>query len=126
MVEGNVTEQEVKAEAKPEAATSEVAEAVGAVVTETVKFVDALGKALLVAAQDISNLMVIKVDAETREHLDLLVDSGAAKSRRDAAATLLVEGIQAKGSTFERIQQTQAQIKELRQQVRSLIKAPTA
>lgn len=121
MSEVTMTEQECKEEA-----TSEVAEAVVAVVNETVKFVDALGKAILVAAQDISNLMVIKVDAETRERLDLLVDAGAAKSRRDAATTLLAEGLQAKGATFEKIQQTQAQIKELRQQVRSLIKAPTA
>ena len=126
MSEVEVTGQECRSEATPSSATSEIGEAVAAVVTESVKFVDALGKALLVAAQDISNLMVIKVDAETREHLDLLVDAGAAKSRRDAAATLLAEGIQAKGATFDKIAQTQAQIKELRQQVRSLIKAPAA
>ncbi|MCU0521304.1 MAG: hypothetical protein MUF84_11505 [Anaerolineae bacterium] len=121
MSEDRVTGQESTSEA-----TSEIGEAVAAVVNETVKFVDSLGRALLVAAQDISSLMVIRVDGETREHLDLLVDAGAAKSRRDAAATLLVEGIQAKGATFDRIAQTQAQIKELKQQVRSLIKAPTA
>ncbi len=121
MSEVHVSEQESK-----DAATSEVAEAVVAVVNETVKFVDALGKAIVVAAQDISNLVVIKVDGKTREQLDMLVDAGAAKSRRDAATRLLAEGIRAKSETFDRIQQTRAQINELREQVRAMVKAPAA
>ena len=106
--------------------SSEIAEAVAAVVTEAVRFVDSLGRAILAAAQDVSNLMVIQVNAETRQHLDLLVDAGAAKSRRDAAETLLGEGIKAKGTTFDRIKQTKSQIQELRQQIRSLIEVPSA
>ena len=104
----------------------EVAEAVATVINEAVKFFDVLGKAVITAAQDISNLMVIKVDGDTRKHLDLLVDAGVATSRRDAAATLLDAGIGAKQTTFDRIQQTQAQIHELRQQIRTLVDARPA
>ncbi len=118
--------EEAKEAEANDSANSEVTEAVAAVINETVKFVDALGKAVVTAVQDISNLMIIKVDGETREHLDLLVDAGVATSRRDAAATLLDAGISAKQATFDRIQQTQAQIRDLRQQIRTLVDARTA
>ena len=121
-----MSEAQVSEAKSKDGATSEVAEAVVAIVNETVKFVDALGKAIVVVAEDISNLMVIKVDGKTREQLDMLVDVGAAKNRRDAATTLLAEGIRATGETFDKIQQTRAQIKELREQVRAMVKVPAA
>ncbi len=101
---------------------SQVSDAVVAVVDETVKLVEALGKAFVITMQDVSNLMVIKVDADTREHLDLLVDTGVANSRAKAAVSLIEEGIKGKSETLAKVRRTQAQISELRQQMRSLVK----
>ncbi len=100
---------------------SRLADAVDTVVNETTKLVDSLGRALVTTAQDVSSLMVIKVDAETREHLDLLVDAGLAKGRHEAVTSLIDEGMQAKSATFERIRRTKRQITELRAQMRSLV-----
>jgi len=102
---------------------SDVSDAVSAVVDETVKLFDSLGKALVNTVQDISDLMIIKVDADTREHLDLLVDTGVAKNRGKAATQLITEGINATDATFSKIRRTQSQISELRQQIRSLVNA---
>ncbi|MBN1247774.1 MAG: hypothetical protein JXC32_08955 [Anaerolineae bacterium] len=101
---------------------SDLADAIAAVVDETVKLVDALGRAVLTTLEDASNLMVIKVNPETREHLDLLVSAGVAKNRCKAAASLIDEGITSKAGTFDRIRRTQEQISELRQQMRTLVK----
>jgi len=88
---------------------------------DTVKFLESLGKAIVATAQDTSNLMLVNVDAETREQLDLLVDSGVAKNRREAAATLIQEGLQSRNKVFDKIRQTNMQIAELRKQMRTLV-----
>jgi len=98
-----------------------VSDAVSSVVDETVKLVDALGKALVTAVEDVSNLMVVKVDAETRENLDLLVDAGVARNRSKAAAHMIKEGVNATDDAFDRIRRTKSQISELRQQLRGLV-----
>lgn len=102
--------------------SSTVSDAVSTVVDETVKLFDSLGKALIATLEDVSNLMVIKVNSDTREHLDLLVDAGVATNRRKAATQLIEEGVNATETTFDKIRRTQAQIGELRQQVQSLVK----
>lgn len=99
--------------------------ATDAVVDEAAKFLDSLGRALITTAEDLSHLMLIKVDDETLENLDLLVDAGVAKSRRQAAVSLLDEGIQAKHAVFERIRRTKDQISELRKQMHSLVEVHT-
>lgn len=114
-------EQTVEAEVIDDGA-SDLSEAFATVVDETVKLVDALGRAVLSTLEDASNLMLVKVDSDTREHLDLLVTAGVAKNRRVAAASLIEEGVAIKSSTFDRIRRTQQQISELRQQMRSLVK----
>ncbi len=120
MSEGKVKDVELNDEVK-----TDVADAITAVVNETVKFLDTLGRAVCTVTQDITNLMVIPVDAETRGHLDLLVNTGAAHSRREAAVALLKDGIEAKDAAIDRARQTQAQIQELRQQLRSLVQVRT-
>jgi hypothetical protein len=118
-----MTEEKVVEAELNDSTMSDVSDAIAVVVDETVKLVDSLGKALVTTLQDISNLVIIKVDAGTREHLDLLVDSGVAKNRGKAAAQLIEEGINVTEVTFDRIRTTQAQIGELRQQIRSLVKS---
>ncbi len=117
-----MTEEKVVEAELNDSTMSDVSDAIAVVVDETVKLFDSLGKALVTTLQDVSNLMIIKVDAGTRERLDLLVDAGVAKSRGKAAAQLIEEGINATEVTFDRIRRTRAQISELRRQMRSLVK----
>jgi replication-associated recombination protein RarA len=88
---------------------------------DAVKFFESLGKAIVSTAQDASNLMVVNVDADTREQLDLLVDTGVAETRRAAATKLIQEGLQSHNAAFDKIRQTHTQIAELRKQMRSLV-----
>ncbi|MBN2003024.1 MAG: hypothetical protein JXA21_06675 [Anaerolineae bacterium] len=90
------------------------------IVKETVKVVESLGKALVNAAQNSVETLVVSVDAETLKQLDLLVKSGVASSRREAASALIREGIKEKGRLFDKIERTNAQIAELRKQLQSL------
>lgn len=90
-------------------------------IKDTVKFVESLGRAVIATAQDTSNLMVVNVDAETREQLDLLVDTGIAETRREAAVALISEGLQSRTGVFDKIRQTHTQIAELRKQMSSLV-----
>lgn len=91
------------------------------VVDEAVGLLESLGRALVCTAQDISQLMVIRTDAEMRERLDLLVDAGVVKSRRAGARAMIQEGIEARQPLFEEIERTQVRIAALKGQLRSLV-----
>ena len=111
---------------KPEAeikdtTLDELEEAVHAVVGETVKLLESLGKAFMNTAQDVSKLMVIKVDDQIRDSLDTLVDAGLSNNRRQAASTMMEEGINAKSVDFQKIEKTKEEIAKLRQQMQSLV-----
>lgn len=92
------------------------------VVNETTCFFDSLGRAVAMTAQDVTKLMIIHVDDETREHLDLLVDAEIAKNRHEAAIKIIREGIEARSPLFDRIRRTKSQIGDLREQMRTLVR----
>lgn len=91
------------------------------IVDETAKVMDSLGKALIKAAQDVSNLMVIPVDKITRAQLDLLVEAGVAETRSRAAASLLKETVESRQEIFNKIENTRSQIATLKQQLHTLV-----
>ena len=91
------------------------------IVDETAKVMESLGKALIKAAQDVSNLMVVPVDKVTRAQLDLLVEAGVAETRNKAAASLLKESVQARQEIFDKVEKTRAQIASLKDQLHSLV-----
>lgn len=115
-----MSEEKVQ-DVQPQDSVTPVTDAFRALVDDTVKLADSLGRAVVAAVNDLPNYMVIKVDRDTREHLDLLVDAGVEPSRSAAASSLLRDGIRAQQATFDRIARTHAQIKELRQQLRTLV-----
>jgi hypothetical protein len=115
-------EKEVPEVERNDTPEADLSEALGTVVGETAKLFESLGRAVVTTMQDVSNLMVIHVDKETRESMDLLVDAGVAKNRHKAATALLKEGMEAKEATLDHIRETRARISELRQQMRSLVK----
>lgn len=119
-----VTEGTPAAETPPEqptaaAAGAETSAQLTAVLDETVGLLGALGRALVTAAQDVTQRLLLPVDAETRQQLDLLVTAGVSKSRTEAAGMLIAEGLKAKAPLFERIERTQVQIAALKEQLRA-------
>lgn len=115
MTEEQVIEVEVVESTEPQPSSAQ------AIVDEAVKFVEVLGTALANTAQDVSNLMVVKVDKDTRRYMDMLVATGAVKNRTQAANALLEEGVEAKRDLFEKIERTHEQIQALKSQMRSLV-----
>jgi len=112
VIEGTVAESP---QAKPEPSSWEP------VVREAAQLFETLGKAIVNTAQDISSLMVIQVDGDTRERLDMLVEAGVAKSRREGAQLLINEGAKTKQEIFDKVERTHAQIQALKAQMRSLV-----
>ncbi len=99
---------------------SEAGQAFKAVVNEAVKLLESVGRAVVATSQDVTQRMVVRVDQDTRQHLDVLVSTGAVRSRSEAASYLMQEGIKAQAAFFERVMRTNEQIAQLRQQLRSL------
>ncbi len=89
-----------------------------AVLDGTVNLLENLGEALVKSAQDLSQLMVIRVDEDTRDHLDMLVEAEVVKTRREGMSYLLEAGIKAKSEAFTRIAAARERITALRTQLR--------
>lgn len=118
-----------EAEPEPEAAAEkpdhrETAQAFRAVLDETAKLFAALGEAVTVTAQDVTHRMVVRVDDETRHHLDLLVQLDAVDTREEAATYLMQEGIKAQQPLFEQIERTNERIAALRSTLKTLAAQP--
>ena len=89
-----------------------------AVLDGTVNLLENLGEALVKSAQDLSQLMVIRVDEDTRDRLDMLVEAEVVKTRREGVSYLLEAGIKAKSEAFTRITAARERITALRTQLR--------
>lgn len=110
-------EEKVEVVETPEAAAA----AWDSVMKETTKVFESLGKAIGATVQNASNLMLIEINQDTREQLDVLVQSGVAENRQEAIKLLIAEGLKSRDVIFERIRQTNEQIAALRQQIRTLV-----
>ena len=69
-------------------------------------------------------VVAVKLSHEAQERLDQLVQAGVFRSRAEAAAFLVDEGIKAQGPLFERVQQKLSEIERLRAELRGLISKP--
>lgn len=103
-------------EEKPSGAASGVSE----IKAETAKLFRLLGRAVFVTFQEVTNRLPIHLDHEIRQHLDMLVESGAAQDRQEAVVFLISEGIKVNRALFERVEQANTQITSLQTQLRAL------
>jgi Arc/MetJ-type ribon-helix-helix transcriptional regulator len=69
-------------------------------------------------------VVAVKVSHEAQERLEQLVQSGVFRSRAEAAAFLIDEGIKAQSPLFERVQQKLSEIERLRAELRGMINTP--
>ena len=69
-------------------------------------------------------VVAVKVSHEAQERLEQLVQAGVFRTRADAAAFLIDEGIKAQSPLFERVQQKLSEIERLRAELRGMINTP--
>lgn len=86
------------------------------------KQVENIGQALGDALQGRGNVVMVRVNDEALNYLDMLVEAEVVKSRSEAAALLISEGVQANQELFEKIGQVTQQINALRQHLRQTVK----
>ena len=85
------------------------------------KQVENIGQTLGEALQGRGNVVMVRVNDETLEHLDMLVEAELVKSRSEAAALLINEGIQSNDDLFGRIREITDKIAALRSQLRDTV-----
>lgn len=85
------------------------------------KQVENIGQALGDALQGRGNVVMVRVNDEALNYLDMLVEAEVVKSRSEAAALLINEGIQANQSLFAKISEVTDQISILRQKLRETV-----
>lgn len=90
------------------------------------KQVENIGQTLGEALQGRGNVVMVRVNDETLAHLDMLVESELCKSRSEAAALLINEGIKSNQKLFDRIREITDQIAGLRSQLREAVKSETS
>lgn len=86
------------------------------------KQVENIGQALGEALQGRGNVVMVRVNDEALNYLDMLVEAEVVKSRSEAAALLINEGVQANQELFNKISQVTQQIDALRQHLRKTVR----
>ena len=69
-------------------------------------------------------VVAVKVSHEAQERLEQLVQAGVFRSRAEAAAFLVDEGIKVQAPLFERVQQKLSEIERLRAELRGMVDTP--
>ena len=67
------------------------------------------------------NVVMVRVDDESKARLDELLDAGIVNSRSEAAAFLIGEGIKARSKLFETISEKVEDIRNKKAELRSLL-----
>jgi Arc/MetJ-type ribon-helix-helix transcriptional regulator len=103
-----------------EIATSvkEVAQKTGEVLNRAT---ESIGKAIESALSARDHVVMVRVNDESLKRLDALVQSGIFKSRSEAAAFLISEGVRAQQPLFERISERIQEIERLQSELKSIV-----
>ena len=76
-----------------------------------------------IAAKD-DYVVAVKVSQDAQEKLEQLVQAGVFRSRAEAAAFLIDEGIRSQTALFDRVRQKLSEIERLRAELRGMINQP--
>ena len=88
------------------------------------KATESIGKAIESALAARDHVVMVRVNEDSLKSLDALVQSGIFKSRSEAAAFLISEGVKAQAALFERISQRIAEIERLRAELKGIVQSP--
>lgn len=86
------------------------------------KSVENIGQALGDALQGRGNVVMVRINDEALGYLDMLVEADVVKSRSEAAAWLINEGVNANQTLFQKIGEVTQQISALREKLRETVK----
>ncbi|MDX9849941.1 MAG: hypothetical protein RBT01_05505 [Anaerolineaceae bacterium] len=86
------------------------------------KQVENIGQALGDALQGRGNVVMVRINDEALRYLDMLVEADVVKSRSEAAAWLINEGVGANQNLFQKIGEVTEQISALREKLRETVK----
>ena len=89
------------------------------------KATESIGKAIESALAARDHVVMVRVNEDSLKSLDALVQSGIFKSRSEAAAFLISEGVKAQATLFERISQRIAEIERLRSELKGIVQSPS-
>jgi len=85
------------------------------------KATESIGKAIDSALSARDHVVMVRVNDDSLKALDALVQTGIFKSRSEAAAFLISEGIKAQASLFERISERITEIERLRAELKGIV-----
>ncbi len=83
---------------------------------------ESIGKAIESALSARDHVVMVRVNDDSLHKLDALVQSGIFKSRSEAAAFLISEGVKAQEPLFDRIEEKIREITRLRSELKDSIK----
>jgi hypothetical protein len=112
-------------EPRPSSFTDDLATSAKAVAQKTGevlnKATESISKAIETALSARDHVVMVRVNDESLKQLDALVQSGIFKSRSEAAAFLISEGIKAQEVLFARISERIKEIERLRSELKDII-----
>jgi len=88
------------------------------------KATESIGKAIDSALAARDHVVMVRVNDDSLRSLDALVQTGIFKSRSEAAAFLISEGVKAQASLFERISERIKEIERLREELKGIVNSP--
>jgi Arc/MetJ-type ribon-helix-helix transcriptional regulator len=86
------------------------------------KATESIGKAIDSALAARDHVVMVRVNDDSLKSLDALVQTGIFKSRSEAAAFLISEGVKAQAPLFERISERIKEIERLRAELKGIVK----
>ncbi|HXU08717.1 MAG TPA: hypothetical protein VN743_06940 [Blastocatellia bacterium] len=113
-------------EPRPKSGFDEIASSVKEVAQKTGeainKATESIGKAIDSALSARDHVVMVRVNEDSLRSLDALVQTGIFKSRSEAAAFLISEGVKAQAALFERISERITEIERLRAELKGIVK----
>ena len=103
--------------------SSSASKTINEAIKQVESFTENLGKALGSALQDRTNVVMVRVNSDSLDYLDMLVEADVTKSRSESAAFLINEGIKANQALFNKIREITDQIAYLKSKLRETVKA---
>jgi hypothetical protein len=100
------------------ASVKDVAQRTGDVIN---KATESIGKAIDSALAARDHVVMVRVNDDSLRKIEALAESGIFKSRSEAAAFLISEGVKAQSDLFKRIEEKIDQIERLRSELKTIV-----
>ena len=100
------------------ASVKDVAQKTGDVIN---KATESIGKAIDSALAARDHVVMVRVNDDSLRKIEALAESGIFKSRSEAAAFLIAEGVKAQSDLFKRIEEKIDQIDRLRSELKMIV-----